>query len=257
MSSFVTTQQKLVRVNARYRSSGTPGVFRANFEARDLDSVRSISCLRAVLNRVFSNIFVPINQLDYVLNDLTPGSVVVPPGQYTATQLAAAIQTASSGIFTVTYNTTTNRFIFTFNGVGLNTSVQLLASSSIAMYIGLTADLVIPALATPTPVQSPPQLQGPATVYIESEWIAGSHCVDAAQNGSYIPFLAAIDFSAVPWGFDGIFEAKTPIEYQVDFRRTSGSRSLTNFDVSLTDEYGNPLDLPLNAYLDMHMVFYF
>ncbi len=257
MSSFVDTQQKLLRVNARFRSSGTTGVFRSNFEARDLDAVRSISLLRATLNRTFPNIFAPINVINYNLDDFTSGSITVPPGQYTSVQLAAAIQLAAGNLFTVTYNTTTNRFIFTFNGSGLATAADLQASSSIANYIGLTANTLIPAVATPTSLPSPPQLQGPATVYIESDWIAGSHCVDSAQNGSYIPFLGAIDFSAVPWGFDGVFISQTPIEYQVDFRRTSGSRSLNNFDIYLTDEFGNVLALPDNAFLDAHLVFYF
>jgi len=249
--------QKLVRVNAKYRFSGSPANFSIKFDVRDLDAVKGIAVARASLNRAFPNIYSPINILSYQPNLGSQVNLTIPPAQYTATTLAAAIQTASMGDWTVTYSPApVDRFIFTYNNV-VSGSAQLLSSSSIGPYIGLTADVIVPAVATPTTLPSPPALQGPDVVYIQSQYVSGSHCVDIASNGSYIPFLAAIDFSNVPYGFTAYFEAKTPQIFQITYARESGTRLLQLFDIQVTDQFGNLLALPDNDYLDMHMVFYY
>jgi len=249
--------QKLVRVNAKYRISGDPNNFVIKFDVRDLDNVKGIAVARACLNRAFPNIYSPINILSYQPNLGSQINLTIPPAQYTATTLAAAIQLASGGDWSVTYSAAPiDRFIFTYNNV-VSGSAQLLSSSSIAPYIGLTSDVLVPAVATPTTLPSPPSLQGPECVYIQSNFIAGSHCVDIPSNGSYIPFLCCIDFTNVPYGFSAYFEAKTPQIFQITYARESGTRLLQLFDVQVTDKFGNLLDLPENDNLDMHMVFYY
>ena len=251
--SALTTQQKLVRVNAKYRSSGTTRAFRASFASRELDAVRGISLLRATLSRTFPNIYSPINIFSYQENMGPVVYVAIPPAQYTATTLGTAIGVATGGIVTSIFNTSLDRFQFAYNG-GAGSAI-ILSVGSISNYIGLTTDLLMPNVLLVYDAQSVPQLQGPTSAYLESENLAGSHCVDAPVNGSYIPFLGCIDFTAVPYGFEGSFVAQTPREYQVDFRRNSGSRSLNSFDISVTDQYGNPLQIPDSAFLDMTLVF--
>jgi hypothetical protein len=159
------------------------------FEVRDLDQVKGISVARASLNRAFGNIYPPINVLMYDPNLQPRVNEVIPTGQYTAPQLATAISTASGGDWTVTYSPfPVDRFIFTYNNSGPG-SANLLAISPIAPYIGLTSDVLVPGTATPTTLPSPPMLSGPDTVYIQSQIIAGSHCVDTSSNGSYVLFF--------------------------------------------------------------------
>ncbi len=246
-------QHKLVRVNSKYRSRGTTNNFVMNFSVHDLDKVKAIVVVRASLNRTFTNMYAPINVLlwdDYLL---TRHTVTIPEGQYTATQLAAAIGVASSGDLTATYNTTTDRFVFTLVSPG--TSANILAISPIAEYIGLTADLVIPALATPTPVQTVPQLQGPDVVQIQSQTISSSHCIDVNDNGSYIPLIACIDFSTTPYKFTGTYEAKTPDEWRLNYLNTSGDRALTAIDFQLRDEHGNFINTDENTHFDCVLAF--
>jgi len=249
--------QKLIRVNAKYRSSGTTNNFMMKFDVRDLDAVKGISVARASLNRSFSNIYSPINLLSYDPNLGPNVTMTIPSGQYTAATLATAITTASAGDWTVTYSPApVDRFVFTYNN-GASGSANLLSSSTIANYIGLTSDVLVPGVATPTTLPSPPSLQGPDVVYIQSQFVSGSHCIETLQNGSYIPYLAAIDFTNVPYGFSGYFEAKTPSVFQINYARESGTRSLMYFDIQLVDAFGNLLDLPENDFLDMHLVFYY
>jgi hypothetical protein len=248
--------QKLVRVNAAYRSSGSTSNFTIQFQSRDLDKVRSIAVVRALLNRAFPNVYAPLNTLTLVQNLSTTVVMTIPPLQYTATTLAAAIQTASGGLLTVTYQAfPVDRFQFTYTGLAASAALTV-AGSTIANLIGLTSDTVLPAVNIPINLPSAPQLQGPDCVYIQSNFVAGSHCVDVPSNGSFIPFLAAIDFTNVPYGFSAYFEAKTPKIMEIDYQKTSGSRSLVGFDIQLTDVNGNILPLPPNVFLDMHLAFY-
>jgi hypothetical protein len=249
------SQLKLVRVNAKYKSSGTNNNFNIQFAVRDLDQVKAIAVVRASLNRSFPNIYAPINVLVLQPNLLSPVVITVPPGQYTAVQLAAAIQTASGGTLTVTYQVApVDRFQFTYLGPAASAAL-LVPDSTIGDYIGLTTTLILPAIGIPVNVDSSPQLEGPSNVYIQSQLMCGSHCIDVASNGSYIPFLAAIDYSQVPFGYNGSFESKTPNWLQVKYLRNSGVRALMSFDVQITDPYGNLLPIQPNTYLDMHLAF--
>src|SRR5690348_6172680 len=112
----MTDQQKLIRVNSRYKTNGTNGNFTMNFDSKDLYQCKGVALARATLNRTFPNIYSPINTL-WLTIDSNDAFITVPQGQYTATTLAAAIQAASSGQLTVTYDSTNNRFVFTYLGM--------------------------------------------------------------------------------------------------------------------------------------------
>jgi hypothetical protein len=198
--------QKLFRVNSKYRSSGTTSNFTMSFDARDLDTVQSVALLDATLNRKFPNIYSPNNKLVLVTRTAGPTdtsvTATIPEGQYTATELATALTGAilSAGVagITVTYSAApVDRFSFVWNGTGpgyfyvtvmtdVTSTYATSQYSTISQSLGVMADMQltpnVPVLASTSPA-----LEGPNEVYIQSNLIAGSNCVDVPALSSYIP----------------------------------------------------------------------
>lgn len=235
---------KLVQVNSRFRSTGTTADFSIDFLSRDLDKVTRVVMIKASLPRLFPNIWSVNNSI--VINHAGADfTFLVPEGQYTVITLATAMTTACAGInMAFVYNTTTNRFTATYSGVTTATLVS--SSSTIAPYIGLTADLT---LGAPADLASPPQLSGPDEVYIHSQIVAANSCV--VPSGA-IPFLGYISFTTVPYGFVGSYKADSldvahiEMPYQVCIRK---------INIKLCDVNGDLISIPDNCYLDMLLQF--
>ena len=263
---------RLIRINPKYKSSGTTSDFTMSFDTQDLQQVRACSLISATLNRTFPNIYSPLNRFIVRWLDgadvITDVRVAVPPGQYTVSTLAAALQTtiqAVGAIFagiTVTFNTVTSRFQFNWNGaggaaqihlvpLGLTLSTTANPETELAPYIGLTSFAVL-APSTPLDVASPPSLEGPDEVYIESQFICGSQCIDVPALGSSIPYLGKISFAGVPYGFTGTYQSTQAELQQINYRK-EGVRNLSSFDIKLTDRYGNVIPTPANCFLDAHL----
>lgn len=263
-------QQKLLRVNSKYRDSGSTNNFRMSFNAIDLDTIESISLLDATLNRAFPNIYAPIN--GFVIRITGAGPVVVdytlaiPPLQYTALTLAAAIQTAITGMgitnVTVSYAAVpVDRFVFTWDGTGPQIGVSIVTESdnsnaTISNYIGVTSTMVLVA-ATPQNAPSSPSLSGPDEVYIQSNIIASGNCVDVPLLDSYIPYIGKISYNNIPYGFTGVYQATEAQLYQENYKLRSGLNSIRTFDIQLTDRFGNFIATPANCFIDLHFAIFF
>lgn len=246
------TQQKLVRVNSRYRSAGSVSDFTMQFTNKELDGARTVAIVRASLPRMFPNIYSPINEFVYNIDSGPEFSFSVPEGQYTAETLAVALDTAGGADWVITYSPTTHRFNFDFHGAGLQAII--LADRGINGYLGVTSNLDA-FFTIPVDAQGPPQLSGPNECYLESNLIASSNCCDVASLGSYIPFTGFIDFSRVEYGFNGSFIQYERNNFEVNYRITQGQQTIRTFDMRITDRFGNVLPLPGNAFLDMHLCF--
>jgi len=128
---------KMVQVNAAQRSHGTTSHFTVDFQTRDLDKVVKVTMIKATLPRMFFNIQSWNNKIN-IIHSGSDNVFTIPVGQYTATTLNTALNTATAPIFTTwVYNATTSRFEATYSSV---TTVTLDSTSSIAPYIGLTAN---------------------------------------------------------------------------------------------------------------------
>lgn len=252
MSTAIT---KLVRVNSRYRSSGTTSDFTMSFNNHELDNCKTVAIVRASLPRMMGNIYPPINVITYQVNT-SVFTITVPAGQYTITSLCAALSSASSGDFLFAYDAATDRVRVTFLPVGPPAGAYIYGTSTIGPYIGLMLQIqTLPGVVTP--VDSPPSLSGPDDVYIESNLIANSNCCDVAELGDYIPFIGFIPYYNVPTGFTGSFiQPGETNNYLLNYRITQGQQTIRTFDMRLTDRFGNILvGLPDNAYLDLHLLF--
>lgn len=268
--------QKLFRVNSKYRSSGTTSNFTMSFDARDLDTVQSVALLDATLNRKFPNIYSPNNKLVLVTRTAGPTdtsvTATIPEGQYTATELATALTGAilSAGVagITVTYSAAPiDRFSFVWDGTGPGYFYVTVATdvtstyatsqySTISQSLGVMLDMQltpnVPVLASTSPA-----LEGPNEVYIQSNLIAGSNCVDVPALSSYIPYLGKISYNNIPYGFTGIYQSTQAELQQVNYKLKSGTQSIRTFDVQLTDRFGNILPIPANCFIDMHLAIYY
>lgn len=238
-----TIRQRLLRVNSRYRQeNGTNSNFQYIFNNQYADRCTSLTLQSASIPRLFGNIYAPNNVLSYTTLGF-PGvtTITIPPGQYTATELAALFVTPD---FTVAY--TSPRFEFTF-GLALG-DITLLASSTIAQLIGLTANtLVAPGPAVLLP--SPPSLGGPNQVYLQSGFLGNTRCLDTPQLANYIPLVTPIDCSAVPYGFNIGYTIYEKDVGRIVFDEQLGS--IRSIDFQLTDEHGFELILPANANIDL------
>lgn len=244
---------KLLRVNSRYRVRGTQSQFQMNFNARELDGVRSIKILRASLNRTFPNIYEPLNTLTiYYPHTLTTQVYTIQKGNYTAPQLAAAIEAQLTGIAECKFDTTLGKFTFRLinSNVNYGGMTLLWETSTINWKMGLMQNFTL-ALNFTLPVSSTPQLGTPDVLYIESDIVAPNRCIDSFPN-SYIPPIGFLDFNDVPFGYTSVYEPQESIGFELNYAKNqSGTRTLQSFDVYITDCFGNVVPMEANAFLDM------
>lgn len=240
---------RMVHVNAANKSYGTNTNFTIDFLTRDLDKIRKVTMIKASLPRMFTNIWGANNVIDIQHPAGVDNFFTVPAGQYTATTLAAAMTTATAGInMAWAYNTTTNRFVATYSGVTTATIVSDPSKTTIASYIGLTADLT---LGSPASMQEPPQLSGPDEIYVKSQLVAANSTVEAGDTAS-LPLVGTISFTNVPFGFVGRYDSRHINIAQVEYQDQVCMRRM---DIVLTDVFGNEISLPANCYLDMILQF--
>ena len=244
--SYSQIDHRMVQVNAAQRSEGSVSNFSTNFLTRDLDNVKKVVMIKATLPRLFFNIQSWNNTINIIHPANTPNVFIIPVGQYTATTLAAAMTTATAGINTAwAYNAATSRIRATYSGV---TTANLDPLSSIAPYIGLMATIT---LGAPSDMQSPPQLSGPDEILVISNLVATSSCV-AAGNTTAKSLLGNINFTNVPYGFTGRWDAQQSDIAHIDFPYSVCMRKI---DVRLEDVFGHQMELPDNCYLDMTLQF--
>lgn len=236
-----TTTTRLVRVNSRFRAGGSSAVFSYRFDNVLVDDVQSIELVSAQIPRLFGNIYDNINRFSVlVTGGQVLGEVVVDPGQYTATELAASISliTEPRFGFSVRYDETLKRFIFD----SLN---DYTFTGRLLPYIGIPNDFPIEPGETPAP--HVPNLSGVSQIYLQSEFIGGSNCVDTPEESPYIPLITVINAAAVPYGFVINYERAAQGNSLIQFENLI---SLRGIDVSLLDQYGNAITLPPTSFSD-------
>ena len=231
-------KSRLIRVNSRF-GQGTNTRFNYFFDNRNVDNVNQIVLLSANIPRLFGNIYEPINVLTYS-DGLSTYNLVVPTGQYTAVELAAALNQRADIV--IGYDEVRHRF--TFRGYG-----TILTSSSIANYIGVSSDLTMEASEQVVYAESPPNLAGPSQIYLQSEFMCGTQCCDTPALSPFIPLFTPVDCSAIPFGYTINYSMVNENSNAVSW---NGSVvGLRRIDFELCDVYGNVLVLPRNAFIDL------
>lgn len=236
MEDAESVETRLLRINSRFKQ---PGESNTDFTYLYAGAnIIRVQLLKFSCSRLFPNVFPPYNTLNI------DGQIyTVATGQYTATQLAE-------------YLSTTLNIPCTLNA---SNKFQLDSTSGVVVPTRLTTILMgfpdnnfsLPAIAT-----NYPALQGPDPIYIESTDLALSNCFDHDDsNSGSIPLVWSVPCSNVPYGFTVSWESNDAEINRIDIK--NGTVSNRTFNIKITDQYGHPLVLPDNQYVDMiFKVFY-
>lgn len=257
LSNSGVTGSFLLRVNSKYKKQGEKN----NQFTYDLvsssacASVTSLSLLQFTMNRVFGNIYDGSNVLTF--NDTEDGirTITVPTGQYTIASLvdtlnvlAAALLGAVTLIFV--WDATLDRVAITNNNGDGATITVLWNLSTLAPYIGISTNFSISDGFTAY-CQSPPQLQGPDQIFVESQILASGQCLDDPQaTGGSIPLLGIIPCGDVPYGYTINYTVEE-LDQTVVMTNHGQPSQLKRIDISITDKYGYLLDIPPTCYVDI------
>jgi hypothetical protein len=137
---------------------------------------------------------------------------------------------------------------------GTNSFFQLVGLSSVPVvditrdglqYKGIDLLLSVPAdggIVT----MGPPNLSGPLTVYVELKR-TGDNYLDGSTGVSY-PIVGVIHMGGVPFGSHAVFTLGDIFTHDTDF---DIGRSITEWDVTLTDGAHNTLTLPPNQEVEL------
>ena len=236
---------RLLRLNNKFKEvGGVNGDFRIVIPVTDLDNVAKITLLSASIPRLFGNVYKGISTMRYQLDTYPVRTVVVPDGQYTATELAAVLNDLVVGM-DITY--VDNHFVFFAD---FNDLTIFPGDDTINSYIGIPDGLFVIWKATDI-APNIPQLQGPLAIYVQSNAIANNSCLDVLTNGLALPVVVPINISSVPYGFNIGWEAPTGDEWQLKYTQFPDGQTLRDLDIRICDCYGNVLSFPDNAYSDL------
>lgn len=246
----------LLRINSKYKK---PTESNSKFtydlvSSQACASVTSISLLQFTMNRVFGNIYVGSNML--VINDSEAGlrTITVPSGQYTITLLVDTLNILAATVFG------TSQLIFFWDDVldrvsisnlsTLRTRTILYGPSTLAPYIGISQDLILPISFTVI-CPSCPQLQGPDQIFVESQILASGQCLDdPGQTGGSIPLLGVIPCGDVPFGYTINYTVQEQ-DQTVVATNNGQPGQLKRIDILLVDKFGYLLDIPETCYADI------
>ena len=188
----------------------------------------------------FTNIGTHNNRLDHVAEG-TAASDTIPPGQYTADTLRTALGVALGGTWIITL-LGDGRFTFENSG---ETTVTLLASSSIADVIGLAQDVDCTQDLEVT-MSSPVYLGGPTMLFLHSRTLAPGNMIHG--DGRTYNVLETIDLSGVPYG--GI--AKKEVDaHDMNLVTFESPEELSAVECFFTDQRMRKLTLPSNSPVDI------
>ena len=221
-------QSRLLRINSRFKQPNeTNTAFSFIYTGVNISSIQLLkfSCMR-----LLPNVYSPYDTLDAdgVLH-------TIPTGQYTALELAAYINTLGIDC-SLTVN---NKFQFT----GFANEIRPTRLSNLVLGFP-DFDILTPIVS-----QNTPTLQSPDPIYIESNDLALSNCLDSEDsNGGNIPLVWSIP-NQVPYGFQIAYESADSTINQIDVKSSTISNRRLNFKI--TDQFGHGLVLPDNQFCDL------
>ena len=227
---------QLLRLNNRYRSAtDSAASFTINIPSQDCESVSRLLLVSASIPRLFTNINDSNNTL------LLSGVVyTIPIRQYTAMELATTLESLLP--ITTVYNTEISRFEF-------SDSVSTVMSGTILPFIGFWDPSVVVNGLLIAP--APPSLDGPSEIYIESRTLARKSCLDVFENGVTLPVVCVIDASRTPYGYTIQYRNDPSDSWLLDYSERQHGISCKSVDITLTDRFGYPLNLPETCNVDL------
>ena len=257
---------KLLMINYKYRTAGGASCtdFSVNIQSRDCEGIAQCVLLSATIPRMFGNVYAPNNVLTGAVSttlfnppdSFLPVAFPITPGTYTAVLLAAELDRVINAEFSyirVRFDEIRQRMHFITTGAPANFVLNLSHESGLARILGIVSSFFFVDTASPDAfVQSPPALQGPTQIYVESVFIGNRACLDVIENGSSIPLVQVIGCSLVPEGFDINYSATNPGSWMINYDvECTGLANLITVDIRIVDQYGEVLPIPENQHVDL------
>ena len=250
---------KQVRVNSRYRSNilDSNTNFRYDLGASQVsEAITSIALTHFSCTRLFPNIYEPINRLNFKNNTTQEVEYIeIPVGQYSASEIVDAInhearviaqRTSSPVKFEVKLVDDKLQFMRPASW-GVTPEFTIL-EEGLGMFIGIAqTGQKLPANDT-FYTSGHPDLAGPNQIYVQSQTIASSNCIDSVRLGGWIPLIQAIPTHTIPYGYGICWQNN---DAQSGVVRWSSPISIRSIDIQLTDKFGNDLYLPSNCHADL------
>ena len=232
------SKTKLLIIDSQHAVGSTtnPNDFTVNINNQYLDNVKKVSLVGLrTINSVY-NVNAGNNVIDYISG--VAKQVVVPVGQYTATDFINAVNAAQTD-FTLFLNPLT--FKFEWTAVAPITIVKTDISAEL---IGLTSDLVDAVGGVTLVSQLTPDLSGLSIIYVSSSALGHSHSILSNSVNSNI--ISAVGVNS-PFG--------APIYYVSDTRDESDNhkyeshQTITKIDIQLLNHNYKPCQLQSNCHL--------
>ena len=257
---------KLLRVNSKYRTPNSASCtdFSVTLDSRDCENISQCVLLSATIPRQFGNVYAPNNVLvgsysetiDNPPNSFLPVAFPVTPGVYTAVLLAAELTRVINAQFSfirVEFDEIRQRMHFITTNAPDYFALNLSHESGLARILGITSSVFFVDEFSPDAyVDSPPALQGPTQIYVESVFIGNRACLDVLENGFSIPLVNVIPCALVPEGFDITYQATNSDGWAINYDvESTGLANLRTVDIRICDQYGDVLPIAKNQHVDL------
>ena len=257
---------KLLRVNSKYRTPNSASCtdFSVSLDSRDCENISQCVLLSATIPRQFGNVYAPNNVLrgQYSTTPLNPFNSFLPvafqisEGVYTAVQLAVELTRVISAEFAfirVEFNELRQRMHFIATNVPADFALNLSHESGLGRIVGITSNVFfVDSFSPDAYVDSPPALQGPTQIYVESIFIGNRACLDVLENGFSIPLVNVVPCALVPEGFNVNYQATNVDSWSISYDvESTGLANLRTVDIRICDEYGDVLSIPENQHVDL------
>ena len=250
---------KLVRVSSRYKTQPTDSNSNFRYElgaSQVTENILSLVPIRFTCTRLFPNVYDPINVLslqNVVTKELK--RITIPTAQYNAEELVLEINhqiallaqmDASPAQFEM--KLIADSFQYT-RPASWNGNLMILGDG-LGIFIGIPADgfLVESDEQPHHNYEGKPDLSGPSPIFLQSQTIASSNCIDSNQLGGWIPLIASIPTNTTPYGYVIDWMAN---DIQSNIVTWSSPISIRGIDIQLTDRYGNVLHIRNNIHPDI------
>lgn len=219
---------------------------------------------------LFDNVIEPYNVLYLANTDTNTIEVVtIPPGQYNSLQFSTALQAAFNtqlgwsttvAISSLTFKMTVTplnpldpvRYFLPLSEIvnSSNFTNPLDPASIPAETLNLLSGVhASQRVLFPGTLVHNVNLSGPSHVYVNSSAMGHSTAVMSGVGNT--DFIGTIDLTNVPYGGKAKM-VSTERQHRLFFTR--GDRSLSDFDITLTDKHGKILTLPPNANVFVEML---
>lgn len=218
-------------------SSGNGASIKFQSNDSDLHGINRIHLKTSIIPNTQYNINSNNNKLMVMWSGMSGPVPPIPVGQYTLVPFMAALETAlnsvaTTGVFTVTSDPLTYKIIITTTGPNF-----IIADKSLnPMYLVIGQDTQVTSVGGVLQCANIYNLSGLRHVYVESFTLGKSLLTGSIKKYSMIADIPI----RVPFG---TFQSDVYTEESLDAVYYKGFKNISNFELQLVNEFGEPLQL--------------